>query len=710
MQNPTRTPSPSAAAGPTSSGIAPVKEELALLDLVMRAVRMAPPTRVREDHRATLITLRESLAEERLPEDRASIVEQMETIRHLLRQLDNSRVQEADPANPYFGHLRIADEDGDERDICIGRSTYIRGTVRIVDWRDAPISRVFYQHREGDEYLMHIDGNEVEGEVLVRRTVTIDDSVLIRVGSEQGTWILDGTAWVDAAPPRLEGGEGVAHLPDMELGGAAPTMSRRARYDKHLPEIASLLDPAQFDLIASPDAGLVAIQGSAGSGKTTVALHRVAYLAFHDPARFAPAKTLVVVYSKALARYISRVLPSLGVDGVAVEPFEGWAADLVHKLFPRMPTTISEQTPAAVSRFKQHGGLLAVMEEAATAFPELGPVQLFDEILTSRTGLADAVARHMPGAFSDGEVESIFRWCASAHAARTTRREPDPDEDPEEVELPTLDAEDVPLLLRLHQLTVGPLTTARRGGRAIQHAHLVIDEAQDMSPIEITVLLGTVLPRHPVTLAGDVAQQLDHANDFQSWEYVLSHLRTDAVSIRPLEVSYRSTEPIMRAALAVLGHLAPAVPPRSVRAGEPVRYFEFGGAGQCSTFLADMLQDLMQREPHASLAIMTRHPAQADQIYAALDRAGVPMLRRVRDQDFEFLPGIEVVEMHETKGLEFDYVVLVDVDAESFPESDASRRLLHVGMTRAAHLCWIMSAGRRSPILPDWLEPVRAVG
>ena len=62
------------------------------------------------------------------------------------------------------------------------------------------------------------------------------------------------------------------------------------RGDKHLPAIASLLDAAQFDLIARPGAGLVAVQGSAGSGKTTVGLHRVAYLAFTDPSRFRPSQ------------------------------------------------------------------------------------------------------------------------------------------------------------------------------------------------------------------------------------------------------------------------------------------------------------------------------------------------------------------------------------------------------------------------------------
>ena len=58
------------------------------------------------------------------------------------------------------------------------------------------------------------------------------------------------------------------------------------RADKHLPEIAAMIDPRQFELITRPSSGLVVIQGGAGSGKTTIGLHRLAYLAYQEPKRF----------------------------------------------------------------------------------------------------------------------------------------------------------------------------------------------------------------------------------------------------------------------------------------------------------------------------------------------------------------------------------------------------------------------------------------
>jgi DNA helicase-2/ATP-dependent DNA helicase PcrA len=138
------------------------------------------------------------------------------------------------------------------------------------------------------------------------------------------------------------------------------------RQDKHLPAIAALLDPKQFELVSKPPAGggagLVVIQGSAGSGKTTVGLHRVGYLAFADGRRFAPDKMLVIVPNEALTHYVERVLPSLGVEGVTVTTFARWGARVVDMLFPKLPSRVSDETPPVVSRAKSHAAMLHGIE------------------------------------------------------------------------------------------------------------------------------------------------------------------------------------------------------------------------------------------------------------------------------------------------------------------------------------------------------------
>ena len=74
-------------------------------------------------------------------------------------------------------------------------------------------------------------------------------------------------------------------------------------------------------------------------------------------------------------------------------------------------------------------------------------------------------------------------------------------------------------------------------------------------------------------------------------------------------------------------------------------------------------------------------------------------MRRVTEQDFSFAPGIEVTDVRQVKGLEFDYVVLLDVTAESYPDTAEARHLLHIGATRAAHQLWLVVPGAASPIL-----------
>ena len=74
-------------------------------------------------------------------------------------------------------------------------------------------------------------------------------------------------------------------------------------------------------------------------------------------------------------------------------------------------------------------------------------------------------------------------------------------------------------------------------------------------------------------------------------------------------------------------------------------------------------------------------------------------MRLVAAQDFTFRPGIDVTDVRQTKGLEFDIVILVDVNEESYPDNEHARRMLHVAMTRGAHQLWITYTGTPSPLL-----------
>ncbi len=669
---------------------AAVAEEERLLETVLTNLRRLRSGPMVADHAAELMRLRDSLSEEKLPEDIASIMEAMDRTAALMSQQAQETGGHVDLDSPYFGHLVVDDTLG-KRSILIGKSTFISDRVRIVDWRNAPISRIFYQYAEGDEYDEEIADRDVSGSVLLRRTLSISEGRLERVTDDEHTWVRhEDDAWEDLRghEARLSGGAGAAIRPS-SLGSHGTF-----RRDKHLPEITSLLDPRQFKLITGRDSGVVVIQGSAGSGKTTVGLHRIAYLAFAAPGDYRPDHMVVIVFSRALAAYIGKVLPALGVEGVEVLEYEPWARALRLNHFKGTPEAYNDDTPALVTRFKTHTAMLRMVDEIGRRNRGGNPLALFEDMLTDRPWIVEGLERWAPGEFSDAEITKIHRWCTNQHFVRAEGG------GALEHEKPAFDREDDTILLRLHQIMRGPL---RAGKRQLHYDHIMVDEAQDLSPIELAVVMHTAGRRQSVTLAGDVAQKIAEYRDFQNWTQVLGALGLEHVDISPLQVSYRSTRQIMEVARDILGPLAPSERVATTREGAPVGHLRFGSDGEAVAWLAPALADLLRREPTANVALLTATMPEAIAWWQALDRAEVPRLRLVDDQDFAFAPGIEVTDIRSSKGLEFDYVVVLGADAEAFPTTDAARHLLHVGATRAAHQLWLVSTSRPSPLIPTGL-------
>jgi DNA helicase-2/ATP-dependent DNA helicase PcrA len=778
--------SPEAALPPDAATAAEfpiVNEEQQLLAVVLRKLDAAAPRKVRApvDDASSLIELRDQLATAK-PEDQGSILEQMHRIEALSRQRGKGDSPPVDRKSPYFGHLRL-EEGGKRRDVLIGARSYVEpgGGVQIVDWRNAPVSRLFYRYEEGDPYEERLGDRLVEGEVLARRTVAIVEAELRRVAAPQGTFSRDFKtgAWREVATHQAKlqiarDGSAATLIPTRPTTAAAkpvPAAMRgklgldergERRPDRHLPAIAALIDPRQFELITHPASGLIAVQGSAGSGKTTIGLHRIAYLAFADQRRFRPERMLIVVYQRALAAYVSRVLPALDVEGVPVMTFAAWATETRKAALPLLEAPVTDETPPLAMRAKSHGSMLKILvdrqkalaawcrrqlerladEPAArgavdaalaawdAAVPD-GPVDQrvtvfatwvrdaslepsartalenvgralrartrdvtgeWASLLTDREALRAGFAAHAPGVFTDGQLEDVHRWCVARDRLRTGGKLEDDGEGF------AFDAEDDALLLRIYQLQRGPLPGAKG---PLSYEHLMVDEVQDFSPLELAVLLDTTSKQRSVTLAGDTAQAIAPEHGFSNWAELLDDLGIAHERVEPLRVSYRSTREIVEAAEHVLGPLQGDVRPVAPRAGAPVEAFGFGSAGECAEFLSHALKELVRAEPEASVALLARHPEQALLYYDALARAEVPALRLVADQDFSFTAGIDVTDVRQTKGLEFDIVILLDVNESSYGTSDDSRRLLHVAMTRAAHQLWVTYTSTPSPLLPD---------
>ncbi len=682
-----------------------VDEELALLERIAATLAALPP-RGREAElplERELEQLREIYSEAK-EEDAPALRQQMHRHTALLEQLRASRAApQVDPRSPYFAHLRLREEDG-ERDLCLGRATCLEGGIRIVDWRNAPISRLFYRYRQGEEYEEELAGRSRSGEVVTRRTVGIRDGALDRIEAPEGVFTPDAEVpggWRQRRrkAPRLAGGEASALRAHGVGQGAARRLGshldgRPTRADKRLPEITGLIDPAQFGLITRPGSGFLAIRGSAGSGKTTVALHRIAYLAFHDE-EVDSDRTLFLTFSQALRSYVGHVLPALGIERVRIRTFHEWAAEQRRRHYPQLPASTRQDAPSWVQRMKLHPALGRALAEQVRRHEGAGdPAQALDDwasVLTHRALLEEVFASQAPGEIGSAEIGRFVEWCTRRNEELFAHLGGEPRSDAE------LDPEDDALLLRAWQLRVGPLR--QRGRRPLRYRHVAIDEVQDFAPLEVQLLLGCLDRHRSITLAGDTQQHLSTHSGFTSWAEFLSGLGVPGSEIETLRVSYRSTAEIVAFAHRVLGGLAEEERPETTRSGPSVELFRFTDHGGCVAFLADALRDLAREEPLASVALLTPSRSSSDLYFRGLAQCELPSLRRVVQQDFTFSPGVEVTEIEQAKGLEFDYVILVDVTAEQFPDDPPARRRLHVGATRAVHQLWLTCLGTPSSVV-----------
>ncbi len=777
---------------PGSPAAAIVAEEELLLGQVAARAAIGEedddgPRATTDDIDRDLLSLRDQIGEARA-EDLPPLIEQMTRLAALRSRLGGSKTLPIDLASPYFAHMRLK-ESGRRRDVMVGKRGFIdrQSNVQIVDWRNAPVSRIYYRYEEGDDYEEEIAGRRVDGMVEARRNISINKGNLRRIGAPQGTYIKDARgAWVQAVGtmlPVLHGGQGKAARPVVATGPRGKLGVHHGpavRADKSLPEIAALIDKEQFELISHPESGIVVIQGGAGSGKTTVALHRVAYLNFADPRRFRPSAMLFVVPSQALVRYVAGVLPALGVSGVPVVTYTSWARSTRLKLLPDSPVKYNDDPPETVSRLKKHPRMLEILQTAVArqareveadlrslsgATPEIGAeweklgaralvprchamlswarkadhldpslrvalegtarrwkkraddvVTDWAELMTDRTlltagfaGCEDVSAR---------DIDAVVKWVKRQIAAPQRAVVDDdgqsfetadggaigPDEDDP---AGRVDDEDDPLYIRLIQLKRGGLFGA--DGEELRYTHVAIDEAQDRSALEVKVLVESVLSpdgradSKSVTIAGDTAQRLVFDNNFTGWADLLVQTGQPAI-VRPLRLSYRSTAEVMMLAREVLGpELAPDEP-LAARPGEPVELHEFADIGEAVAFLSDSLRNLMAREPTASCCLIARHPEQADSYFHGLSRAEIPALRRVKRDEFTFQPGVDVTDVTQVKGLEFDYVIMLDANASSYPEAYWARHLMHIGVTRAAHQLWLVTTGEPSKLIPTVLR------
>ncbi|MDZ4787274.1 MAG: ATP-binding domain-containing protein [bacterium] len=670
-------------------------------------------------------------------EDRVQLYSD-EAVSHQLRDMkgDEGKTIDALITRPYFARIILEEElNGQPRKIEYKIGHHANTECRIIDWRKAPLSRLYYEYKEGDTYCEEIQGQEREGTVLLRNTLEANHDKLKSLICKQGSYRFEGDEWISVS------------------GGGS--REKTGSSSNQLPSILSLITAEQFKTITENAETAVIIQGIAGSGKTTVALHRLAWLLHSDNSDLKAKDCVVLVRNTSLKTYISQTLPSINVEGVTILTFREWALsrlNLMRSAFSRTALKqIDSEPPASIRRVKGSVALFKridqfvtlkmekSLEEVQRQFPwtELptGVKITFDTLRSGRKPALGILAT-LRNFISEGknkiasthpksqgldkalsilntliEQESNFESDLISILSDTSKILELDETKLLDRELITsyksrlennlsnsgLESGDETLLLKIATLKKGGLVD--EAGKAYRYGHIVIDEAQDFTPVHFSLIIDSVNTPRDLSIVGDTAQSLDGESTFPGWDKLLSHWKLEENSSKfiSLKVAHRSTLPIMKLADYVIGENRT----ESGRAGKPPRWVKCRSLKVALPGIIEWISEVRKRFPTTLSAVITPTQDEAKQALSLLSPTFGNGIRFGDSESMSFDSGIIVADIKSLKGLEFHSVVLWNPSDRFYPDTDLSRRLLYTAITRAEGFLFISTFDTPSKLLPS---------
>ena len=605
---------------------------------------------------------------------------------------------------PYFGRVVTTEEDGEEVSFKIGKKSNI--DAGIVDWRNGPISGLFFNYKQGEEFFETINERERSGRIKIRRTYKTDKGVLIQISTPDGVFRLIESGWV-----KLE--------TEQEI--AAHRSRGLQSNEKRLPNILSLITNEQFEMITTDPKRPVIIQGSAGSGKTTVALHRLGWLLHKGNSHARAENTRVIVMNKSLQIYVSSTLPSMGINGVDAVTFNSWALSIIRNATREKIFFKHRELPEFIEKIKFSSGILGALSQFVIQKERDIDTAISREFLTNEKLFSvwkesykkalqprlkdfkyDVSKSDLPIKEKQVALDYVQNLLTSQEDYIGDLYELLSDEKllgssfSEEPKLKEhlsylsrmvdknrknnqLDYYDMSLILRLIQLKYGGLPN--KNGGISEFDHLVVDEAQDFGPVEFSIMMDSVGDKRDLTIVGDVSQKILFSRKFIGWENILKNLDIKKDTLIELEVSFRCTVPIMNLARKIEGRKDPVA---FGRPGNPVVWHRAVDHNDFLETLSGWVNSLIKKDPYKLIALICRYPKQAMELKDELEKMISCEVRVAYRDQFSFEPGVMISNIHQIKGLEFDAVALINPSEELYPSKNIeSRNMIYVGVTRA---------------------------
>lgn len=587
-------------------------------------------------------------------------------------------------AIPYFGRIDFLEkkENSKVMPTYIGIHTFYdpesRATL-IHDWR-APVSSMFYDHELGEAGYRSPSG-EIKGVISLKRQY--------RIRGGKMEFMIESALTVHD------------DILQKELS---------SNVDDKMKNIVATIQREQNQIIRNEDIRTLIIQGVAGSGKTSIALHRIAYLLYTFRDSISSKDILIISPNKVFSDYISNVLPELGEETVPETSMEQILSGVLeHKYkyqtyFGLVNELLEKPSSSLINRiaYKASFGFISELDKfilhientyfkaadvkltkyitipapfieeqylrfnrypirrrfdaMADYMLDMLKIQYTFTVTTTGRNLLKKEIRLMFAGNNDIQVyKDFFKWTNNPGMFKMRKGH-------------TLEYSDLAPLAYLHLALEG------NGNQPFRVKHLLIDEMQDYSPIQYKVIQKLFPCRK--TVLGDAGQSV---NPYGSSTAETIQKSLTASEIMKLCKSYRSTFEITDFAQKI--HPNAELEPVA-RHGEKPQILQFGSAVEELSGIMGLISTY-RKSGYKSLGIICKTEQQAREMADVL-KSYANDISFLSSQSSAFVQGIVITSAHMAKGLEFDEVIIPQTDERNY-RSEIDKSMLYVAVTRAMH-------------------------